>query len=94
MQKLLALILLVLIIWLQYRIFYGENGLSKLELLTAKIEEQRQQNVQLEKQNMLLRQEVHLLRNNPEVLEEKAREHLGLVKKDEVFYRIIPLDSK
>ncbi len=94
MQKLLALILLVLIIWLQYRIFYGENGLSKLELLTVKIEEQRQQNAQLEKQNMLLRQEVHLLRNNPEVLEEKAREHLGLVKKDEVFYRIIPLDSK
>jgi cell division protein FtsB len=93
MQKLLALILLVLIIWLQYRILYGENGLSKLESLTVKIEEQREQNAQLEKQNILLRKEVHLLRNNPHVLEEKAREHLGLVKKDEVFYRIIPLDS-
>jgi cell division protein FtsB len=33
------------------------------------------------------------MRNNPKVLEEKAREHLGLIKKDEIFYRVIPSDN-
>jgi cell division protein FtsB len=93
MQKILALILLGLILWLQYRILYGENSLEKLQVLSIKIEEQQEQNALLAKQNKRLKQEIYWLRNEPEILEEKARENLGLIKKDELFYRIIPLET-
>ena len=45
------------------------------------------------KENEILRKEILALRTNPQVLEEKARENLGLIKPGETFYRIIPKED-
>ena len=82
--------LIVLIIILQYNVWYGDNGKQKINSLQVTIDQQQKQNQRLDLQNQELKREIHLLRNNPELLEEKAREQLGLIKKDEVFYRVIP----
>lgn len=94
MQKVFAAILMLLIVWLQYRAWYGENSQRNLEVLSEKIASQVKQNQLLVEQNDILRKEIALLRNEPKVLEEKARENLGLVKQGEIFYRIIPAEEK
>lgn len=90
--KILSSLLIALIIALQYNIWLGDNGKKKINRLQVTIEQQQKQNKLLNKQNQALKREIFLLRNKPELLEEKAREQLGLVKKDEIFYRVIPAD--
>lgn len=99
-SKILSIILILLIFWLQYQIWYGNQGQSdsarndfeqkSIALLEFEIEQQIEQNKQLTSQNIKLKKEIWMLRNKPEILEEKAREQLGLIKEDEIFYRIIP----
>jgi len=94
MAKITAFILVFLILWLQYHVWYGEGSLQKIEQLHKSIADQKTQNEQLKKQNQRLKEEIFLVRNEPKILEEKARENLGLIKKDEIFYRIIPAEVK
>lgn len=63
----------------------------------AKIQELRQKNKELEanikrldKENLALSQEKEKLEKDPEYLERVAREKLGIVKKGEIVYRIVP----
>ncbi len=93
MRRFFVIILVLIIVWLQYRAWYGENSQHEIELLKQKIENQQKHNQSLSEQNKLLREEIKLIRNEPKILEEKARENLGLVKKNETFYRIIPADD-
>ena len=94
MAKFVALLLTVLILWLQFHIWFGEASETKQITLQKEIADQTKYNEQLKKQNMALEKEIYLVRHDPKILEEKARESLGLVKKDEIFYRIIPSHSK
>jgi len=89
MRKLFALILLILIFWLQYRIWFGVSSQQKIEQLKLQISEQKKQVEQIKSLNQDLQHESILLRNNPDILEEKARENMGMIKKEEIFYRII-----
>jgi len=92
-MKILSFIFLVLICLLQFRIWFGEGSYQKIESLNIKITEQLKINKKLEVQNKLLRKEISALRKNPALLEEKAREQLGLIKPNEIFYRIIPKEN-
>ena len=90
MARITAFILIFLIFWLQYHAWYGESSIHKVEQLQEKIANQKAQNSQLKQQNQRLKKEIFLVRNEPKILEEKARENLGLIREDEIFYRIIP----
>lgn len=94
MSKIIASILIISILWFQYRIWYGDNGKQKLEQMQIKIAQQKNQNKLLVEQNLQLKTEIKRLRTQPKVLEEKAREQLGLIKDDEIFYRVIPAEEK
>jgi cell division protein FtsB len=63
----------------------------------AKIQELRQKNKELEinikkleAENLALNQEKEKLEKDPEYLEQVAREKLGIVKKGEIVYKIVP----
>jgi len=92
-MKILAIIFVILICLLQYRIWWGEGSYQQIEQLKVKIAEQVEQNKLLKKRNHILKQEIQALRKNPAILEEKAREQLGLIKPNETFYRIIPKEK-
>jgi len=92
-MKILGAIFVVLILVLQYRIWMGDNGAPEIERLKKQIAEQTEQNKLLQEQNESLRKEILALRKNPALLEEIAREQLGLIKPNETFYRIIPKDN-
>ncbi len=90
MIKLFGVVLIILVIAMQYRIWLGDKSVQKLVELQAQIDLQQQQNKLLEKENTRLREEIRALRNDPAALEEQAREQLGLIKPGETFYRIVP----
>ncbi|MET1254165.1 FtsB family cell division protein [Aliikangiella maris] len=89
-MKIIGLVLIILIAILQYRIWWGEGSYREINQLEQQIAEQTKINSQLKVQNSDLQKEIQALRKNPELLEEIAREKLGLIKPNETFYRIIP----
>jgi cell division protein FtsB len=67
----------------------------------AKIQELRQKNRELEatikkleKENYAIHQEKERLENDPEYLEQVGRKELGIVKKGEIVYRLVPDEKK
>ena len=67
----------------------------------AKIQELRQKNQELEAnvkrlqaENSAFQQEKERLENDPEYLEQVGRKELGIVKKGEIVYRLVPQEKK
>ncbi|GAB6070243.1 hypothetical protein JCM30760_13400 [Thiomicrorhabdus hydrogeniphila] len=90
-MKKLYLALAILIVILQVRLLSSEGGLGELfslqeqlKTLESSLEEQRLINAKLA-------EEVKSLQSNPLSIETLARQNLGMVKKDEVFIKVIEL---
>lgn len=92
-MRILVVILVVLLAFLQYRLWFGEGGLHDLSQLEQSIETQAEENARFEQRNAQLQAEVEGLREPGEAIEEIAREELGLVAEGEVFYQIIEHDE-
>jgi len=69
---------------------WGDHGLIHVWRLQAQQHEQEQTAFVLEQQNEHLRQRIQRLQSDDRYLEQLARERLGLVKKGEVIYRVMP----
>jgi cell division protein FtsB len=88
-MKLLVIILAVLLILLQYKLWIGEGSLVDVWQLSNAIEAQQQDNEQLTQRNAELEAEVKDLKHGYDAVEERARSELGMIKKDETFYQIV-----
>ena len=62
-------------------------GFSKLHKLREENEQLEQRIKLLERNNDDLKEELAMMRQDPEYVEQKARERLGIIKKGEVVYR-------
>lgn len=89
MLKLANIFLFLLILGLQYRLWYGYANYSQIESLQSTINSQKIELAKLEERNAGLVYEVLDLRNGSDALEEYAREEVGMIKKDEVFYQVL-----
>ncbi len=89
-MRIVTLILFVLLIVLQFKLWVGEGGYTEVTRLEVRVEDQRQQNNELLQRNGELQAEVEDLKNRLETVEERARNELGLIKPDEEFYQIVP----
>lgn len=89
MRVLLAILLLILIL-LQLKMWFGEGGFSDVRRLEQRVEEQVQENEALAQRNRELQAEVEDLRQGLGAVEERARSELGLIKENEEFYQVVP----
>jgi cell division protein FtsB len=89
-MRVVILILFVLLILLQVKLWFGEGGFGDVARLETRVEEQRQRNVELLQRNAELQAEVEDLRERLEAVEERARSELGLIKPEEKFYQVVP----
>ena len=81
--------LLVLFLWLQYRLWVGEGSLAEVHNLRQEIGRQQTELERLTQRNRVLEAEVLDLKTGLEALEERARTELGMIKEGELFYRVI-----
>jgi len=88
MKKLLIL-LLILLVYLQFTLWFGDGGLQDVWRLYGDVEQQRQENSALRERNEALDADVLDLQQGLEAIEEHAREDLGMIKKGETFYQVI-----
>ena len=89
----LLIILVVLFVGLQIRLWVGEGSLAHRAELGRQIELQAEKNRQLKQRNDLIAEEVESLKNNLDSIEEKARNDLGMIKQGEIFYLVIDKDD-
>ncbi len=87
MKVLVALAVLVLV-WLQYSLWFGQSGHFAQERLSSQVQAQAQRVAVLRQRNRMLTAEVVALKEDHSVLEARARRDLGMVKTGEVFYLI------
>jgi cell division protein FtsB len=93
MRALLALLLLVLLA-LQFKLWFGEGGYRNVQRLAQRVEQQAQENELLAQRNRELQAEVEDLRQGMEAIEERARSELGLIRENEEFYQVVPAPEK
>ena len=82
----LTVILIIMFIALQWRLWIGEHSMAELNNLQQQIQQQQQTNQQLEQGNAQIKALVRDLKNNNDAFEEISRLKLGLIKENETFY--------
>ena len=89
-MKWLISILLVILIGLQFKLWFGDGSLSEVVQLSKELERQKIKLQELEDRNRLLEAQVLDLQQGLDAYEEKARNDLGMIKPDESFIQLIP----
>ena len=89
-MKWIITILLVLLLGLQAKLWFGDGSLSEVVQLSKELELQKIRLQELEERNRLLEAQVIDLQEGLDAYEEKARNDLGMVKPDETFIQLIP----
>ena len=87
--RIVLLVLLVLLAWLQYRLWYGAGSEREVAVLRAQVDRQARDNVGLRQRNDALAAEVEDLKSGEAAVEERARSELGMIKPGETFYRVV-----
>jgi cell division protein FtsB len=91
--KIIASVLLVLFIWLQYKIWLQDGGIPEILQLQDEVKQVKSEVETLRERNASLDAEVKDLKKGLEAIEERARSEMGMIKKGEVYYQVIePVD--
>ena len=88
-MKFITIIMVLLLLLLQYRLWTGNGSLIEGSLLRDEIEKVESENERLKERNLSLTAEVFNLKQGHEAIEEIARSEMGMIKDGETFYQII-----
>jgi cell division protein FtsB len=89
-MKLVTLGLLLLLALVQAELWAGKGGRSYVVHLQSQLQAQQQANDAARLRNQRLAAEVNDLKEGLEMVEEKARSELGMVKPDEILVQLSP----
>lgn len=88
-SRLVPLILIVLLVVLHAQLWLGRGSVPKVTELSDQLTELQQKNAQARQVNARLAAEVQDLKEGLEMVEEKARMELGMVKPNEIYVQIV-----
>ena len=83
-----TLIVLALLLALQYPLWFGKGGWSRVREAEQQVESVRKVNQGLESRNAAGAAEVQDLKTGFDAIEERARFELGVVKPGEIFVQV------
>ena len=86
----ITLVLAGLLVLVHGELWFGKGGVPRLVELHRKLDAQRSSNELARRRNDQLAAEVSDLKEGLEMVEEKARFELGMVKPDEIFVQLAP----
>jgi cell division protein FtsB len=84
----LHLVLIALLLVLQGQLWFGRGSIPDVMRQRQALKEQKQQNAAAQLANYRLAAELHDLKDGLEMVEERARSEIGMVKPNEVFVQI------
>jgi len=87
--KIIAFVLLILFIWLQYKIWLQDGGIPEVVQLQEEVEEVKIEVQKLQERNLSLDAEVKDLKKGLDAIEERARSEMGMIKEGEIYYQVI-----
>lgn len=88
-MKLLTLLFIALIALLQYPLWLGKGSWLKVWEINQQVITQQETNQQLKIRNAALDAEVRDLKQGYDAIEERARNELGMIKQDEIFFQVV-----
>jgi cell division protein FtsB len=88
-MRIIAAVLLVLVLALQYRLWVSDGGMREVWRLRDEVAAQQAENEKLKERNRTLVAEVQDLKQGKTAIEERARTDLGMVRSDESFYQVM-----
>ena len=89
-MRFLTLALAALLVMVQAELWLGKSGVPRVMELQARLDQQQAANAAAAKRNRQLGAEVRDLKEGLEMVEEKARRELGMVKPDEILVQLAP----
>ena len=89
-MRLVTIVLLALIGWVQAELWVGKAGVAHVMDKRAELDALRLANATAKQRNDRLQAEVSDLKEGLEMVEEKARFELGMIKPDEIFVQLSP----
>jgi cell division protein FtsB len=87
--RILGAILVALIVLIQYPLWLGKGGWLRAWEIDRQVEAQKTKNHQFEIRNAGLAAEVKDLKQGTEAIEERARQELGMLRPDEIFFQYV-----
>ncbi|MEI8054531.1 MAG: septum formation initiator family protein [bacterium] len=88
-MKTTLVILSIVLVILQYRLWFADDGLLKVFHSKHTINALRTNNDEITKHNVFLANEITALKKGGAAIENRARNDLGMVKKGEIFYQVV-----
>lgn len=87
-RSLVAALLVGLLLVVHAQLWFGRGSVGNVAEMQRKLDEQKAKNAQAQQENERLAAEVRDLREGLEIVEERARMELGMVKPNEIFVQI------
>jgi cell division protein FtsB len=87
-NRIVPLLLLLLLVIVHAQLWFGRGSVGAVAGLKQKLDVQKAANVQAQQANDRLTSEVRDLKEGLEMVEEKARSELGMVKPNEIFVNV------
>jgi len=88
-MKILLSIIILLVVLLQYRLWYGDGGIEEIKAYQQRLDDLMEQVEEKKERNEALYAEVEDLRKGQEAVEERARDELGMIREGETFFQVI-----
>ena len=88
--RLVPALLIALLAVVHVQLWFGRGSVASVGEMQRKLQQQQAANVQAQHANDQLAAEVHDLQEGLEMVEEKARMELGMVKPNEIFVNVVP----
>ena len=93
-MRVLSYALVALLLGLQYPLWLGKGGWLRVWELERQLAQSREGTARLKARNDALEAEVVDLKEGVEAIEERARTELGMIRRDEVFYQVVPAPAR
>lgn len=87
-KRLVPAILIALLLIVHAQLWFGRGSVRNVSEMQKKLEAQKAANAQAQQANERLASEVRDLKEGLEMVEEKARSELGMVKPNEIFVNV------
>lgn len=88
-MRVIIIVLLFFLALLQHRLWFGKNSVPDFIAIENDVARQRADNDKLIQRNKVLYADTDDLKLGVEGIEERARNELGMIKDNEIFFRIV-----